>query len=264
MKKSIFTIFTLLFGGCLCVSSQKMTVEQIRTFYQDADIDCYKEIIQQGMDAFDKWLVDTLYSKTTLEIWFKPSNIRLQEHDTEHIVRLIPYDMESYGINDNIYDHLIIDSVYSVSLIPLDKRKQPLGITDVQEEPYSFCSFDRKNMKKDSYSIWFKKCIRKLLKTARKKNADALVQIEPLYNFTYYGYIKDRKLFMVSPRWRKPMELSIIANGLLEISPKRLQSSGRVLRPTDKEFWDSNGMPSVRHLRRSGNTPKNEIRMCGF
>ena len=89
------------------------------------------------------------------------------------------YNMINISENDDIYDHLIIDSTKCIILVPYDEKNKPLGITDVLGETYSYFSFRNKE---DMHYYGDKaKHVKKYLKMCRKVVPDALVFIDNLY-----------------------------------------------------------------------------------
>ena len=263
MELRFVIVLAFVLGGHIRVSSQNATVDVIKNFYIEVDIDSYKDRIQRGMDAFDRWLVDTLYQKSSIGIWFCPADIRLDDYAIKHVVTLRPYNMKSFNSDDNIYDHLIIDSALCVSLISINKRMQPVGITDVEGQPYSFCSFDKK--KECTHNLFYSKelnrLINKLIKFAHRYNAEALVRIMNLPISEYYGYIKEGHIYLVGRKCKKPLELQDFIKHIIESNMDELQTSDMLLLPTYKEYWESD-TTGYYHYRQTGNTPKSEIRLC--
>lgn len=261
MKKKLSAI--LLLCCCLSVTAQKPTsVAEIKGFYQDVNLDCYRKMLQNGMDEFDRWLVDTLYKKTSIGILFKPADINLAECSLEYFVPLRFFDMASFSAGDDIYEHLIIDSTLCISFIPLDKRGMPIGVTDFDLQPYSFYSFqkEKRNVYRDSRVRG--KYARKFLKYAHKYESEANVQVTlGLHNF--YGYINQGKIYLVT-RQRRPVELSVIIHDILSfggLDLDMLRDSDRIHLPTYRGKW-GDGYDGRGWWRSVGNTPENEKRLC--
>ena len=257
MKRLLF--FYIMVGEFFCTYSQPVSVETIVSFYRHTDIECYKEKIQEGMDRFNAWLVDTFPQKNELSSPYNPSEIDIRNHKVIPIVSLKYYNMGNFDMNDNIYDHLIIDSTKCIIMIPIDKKGKPMGITDIIGETYSYLSFTNKEDMK-LYQNWDKR-INKFLKTCHKVKYDALVYIDDLGGF---GYIMGGKVFLVRYNSRKVIELSQFIRSCCSY-PVTFD----LLRKTDyvywseryDEFFEKNGL-SKHAYRYTGNTPTNLIRIC--
>jgi len=104
MKQVVIII--LLLGTSLNGFSQPVSVDSIVAFYKNANIECYKEIINNGMKSFDKWLTDTFPKTTMLHSSYSPSDIDLREHNAIPIVALKYYNMDNkIAIGTGVWDY---------------------------------------------------------------------------------------------------------------------------------------------------------------
>ena len=263
----IILLLFLLLGVSSQGFSQEITLEEIAAFYNDINVDCYKTKIQDGMESFNKWLVDTFPMKTDFPPPFAPSDINLMEQRVLPIISINYYNMERFDIDISIYDHLIIDSTLSVSLAVLDDKGKVIGLTDVEHEPYSYLDFNglkRNNLYYDAYYIPLKQ----LVKEVEKLKPDALLHINAFIGG--FGYEKDSKIFIFKNRRNGFVELDKeIKNymlSLLKIHPddnlRMIRFSDRLPQITTKEYWNSNGVKEL-SFRISGHTPSDKIRICG-
>ena len=252
--KTVVNIIILL-GASINGFSQSISVDSIVSFYKNVDIECYKDIINKGMKDFDKWLTDTFPKTTTIKSPYSPSDIDLREHNAIPVVALKFYNMENINENEDIYDHLIIDSTRCVILIPLDEKNKPLGITDVLGETYSYLSF--RNKEDMRYYHGWAQLVNKYLKVCRKVVPDAYVYIDDFY--TEYGYILNGKIMLVKNKQRHPIELSEFVKEIYKRSGAYdiFRQSDRISLPeSERETWVSKG------YRLTGRTPKEKVRLC--
>ncbi len=263
-------IFVLLLGIDLNVFSQSITPKAIVSFYQNIDIDCYKSKIQEGMESFNKWLVDTFPKKTDFPSPYRPSDIILMDHRVVPIISLNFYDMERFDMDESIYDHLIIDSTLSVIFATYDEKRKLIGLTDIENEPYSYLSF--KDIKRNDlyYKVYYIP-LKSLLRTAEKVKPDALLNINGAI-VGGFGYVKNSKIFIYrNHRNRRDKfveldgEVKEYMTRLLKIHPDdnliMIRHSDRLPQLTTKEYWDSSEIREGT-FRISGHTPVNKIRIC--
>ena len=258
MKQVVIII--LLLGASLNGFSQPVSIDSIIAFYKNADIECYKEIINNGMKSFDKWLADTFPKTTILHSSYSPSDIDLREHNAIPIVALKYYNMINISENDDIYDHLIIDSTKCIILVPYDEKNKPLGITDVLGETYSYFSFRNKEDMRYYYNT--ADLIKKYLKICRKVDPDALIFIDNLY--ARFGYVKDGKIMLVRYKQRHPIELNEFVKEICK-HPESLdlfRKSDQIHIPESaQDMWDNKDAVKNSY-RLTGKTPKEKIRIC--
>ena len=258
MKRTIISFVFLL--GVSCNSfSQAITVDSLLSFYKNINIDCYKEKIDVGMERLNKWLKDSLPTKTK---WFlepyTPSPIKLQEHDVIPFIALRYYNMGSFDEEESIYDHIIVDSTLSVIFVVLDEHQKAIGITDVAGEPYTYIDFTNKK-DANSYLHWDRK-VKKFLKVIRKQSVDALVYIEHIWG--WLGYIKNGRIYLLLQYKRgKPVELQEYIEERMKRARDMVNKYDWIIWPESEiEYWNS--PDSSFRMRLTGNTPQEKIRIC--
>ena len=256
--KQVVTIIIMMLGVSFNGFSQPIPVDSIVAFYKNVDVECYKEKINRGMKDFDKWLTDTFPQLTILHSPYSPSDIDLREHNAIPIVALKYYNMKNISENEDIYDHLIIDSSRCVILIPLDEKNNPLGITDVIGDTYSYLSFQNKeNM--HYYHAWGK-LVNKYLKICRKVAPDAYVYIDDLY--PRFGYVLNGKILLVMYKQKRPIELSEFVKEIYKRPGAHdlFRKSDRI-HESEREYWNTESSKQNDH-KLTGHTPKERLRLC--
>ena len=197
MRELFFIILAMV--GFLDSNAQSLRVRDIVDFYQNADIDCYKKMIYEDISQCDRWIQDTLRAQLPpgiSTIW-EPSDIDIRKYDAIHMVALRFHDVDSLQLEDNIYEHLELDSAVSVRLVPYDKQGKLLGITDDGSISGTYNSFINQN---DWHSHdGSDKLLKKVLNFCKKKKADAIVYLSGIC----YGYIKNDSIYCFVEKKRR-------------------------------------------------------------
>lgn len=179
-------------------------IEQFRQFYNDADFAYYEQKIQQDLNKFDKWYIDSLplldtlsYSKRLL---FKPNNVDLKNENKIFALAVSLKNKEDPNIYDNIYDHLIIDSLRTFIIVCVDDKMNVTGMTDI-EKPGVFIDL------KDNfyYSKKNRNRLRKIIKNIKKEDPEIIMYCYDL--FRAFLYLKNNKLYRYDINTEKSQEL---------------------------------------------------------
>lgn len=261
MKRTI--ILFISFVICLSTYSQSISVDSIVAFYRNADIDCYKEKLYKGMKEYDCWLEDTF--PKIIQSWYlkpvclySPSNIDIRKYDVIPFVALSFYDMENFSEKDNIYDHIIIDSTRCFSFVPIDKKGTLLGITEMYDH-YTYVNFTNKEDYDYKSFRKLQKHLKRVLKTCRKNDAEALVFFQNSI-ISRFCYIKKGRIYFATP---KPEELN---EGIFRCLEKGHSDMIRVLGnrylPEYRELYKSE-LDEVPYRKvRTGHTERKDLRIC--
>ena len=152
-------------------------------------------------------------------------------------------------------------------LAPVDKKGKPIGLTDVEDIPYSYANF--KNKKDmvfhglDSYQDGLKA----LLKISKRNHAEALVYLSNDAGFLHFGYIAGDKIYLCAPYRSQFFELDSLFKKHDLNTPYGLLHSDKVPVST-YEYW--NFMKHIvnwnstidERTRFTGHTPPEKIRLC--
>jgi hypothetical protein len=107
IMKIICLIFTwLLVFGNIC--AQHKIINQFKDFAANADMTCYEQKIQQDLDKFDKWLVDSLPILRTFEPWYVPGNVNLQKENKVFALAVSLANTENYRFEDKTVCGLLL------------------------------------------------------------------------------------------------------------------------------------------------------------
>jgi hypothetical protein len=107
-----FSILSIAFLSFCHTAHSQNIVEELREFYANADMDCYKDKVQKRIttqrDLFYQW-----------DLYFPPP---LQQSNTVPILNIQFVNMENFSFSDGIYNYITIDSVWIFSFIYVDKK----------------------------------------------------------------------------------------------------------------------------------------------
>jgi hypothetical protein len=245
MQLKYLILIELLFCGNLC--AQHKVISQFEEFAANADMDCYERKIQQDLDKFDKWLIDSLPVLRTFEPWYVPGNVNLQKENKVFALAVSLANTENYRFKDNIYDYLIIDSLRTFIAVCIDEKMNVTGITDM-DEPGTFY-----NLKNKFYDYCSKKW-KNVIKNINKENPDLILYCEGWW--LDFLYIKDGKIYVYNYKKRKGQEFNEYIRGW-RTGIDSVKKSNRMSVPYSKHFNDNRNI-----YRLTGHTPTDEVRIC--
>lgn len=249
--KTHYLIIILFLLCCQNGFSQNDVISRFKEFYAKSDLDCYEQKIQQDLNKFDRWLVDTLPSLNTLpqQVEYRPANIDLRKERKFFILAVTLANTDNYRFEDNIYDYLIIDSLRTFIAACVDEKMNIKGLTDI-DELGSF--FDLK----DNFYYYKRKQRKQLsqvIKNINKENPDLI-----LFCNAFYGsflYIKGDKIYLISNGRKKEFNEEVRECPDINM----IRRSNTILYPYRKHFEvDSHPL----FYRKTGHTPPNEVRIC--
>lgn len=136
----------LLFFSCVALPlfAQNGVVAGLVDFYRQADKECYVSLIQKDIDDYNVWLRDSFplrvanyeypYNVMFAKPGGKPTSIRLANENVRLVLRICFRDMDDYNCGDDLYSHIIVDSMYTFSAAVLDGDSAWIGQTDYEEK----------------------------------------------------------------------------------------------------------------------------------
>lgn len=234
------------------VYSQSKTESFIEA-YNKADKACYQKKIQQDITKFDQWLVDSLpiYNSVGMMPLYMPSGIDLQKEKIIYALAVTFTNTENYSFEDNIYDYLIIDSLRTLVAICIDDKLNIKGITD-RGEPGSFL-----DIRKDNTSFFSKqsrKQYKELIHNINKDKPELMLFCNEWHSSLWY--IKNEKIYSYDPKTRQSKELNEIFRECPDIN--MIKKSNEIFPPYTIQLKNQTLI-----YRKTGNTPTNELRICG-
>ncbi len=231
--------------------SQNDVISRLKDFYAKSDLDCYEQKIQQDLNKFDRWLVDTLPSLNTLpfKVEYRPSNIDLHKEKKVFMLAVTLANTENYRFEDNIYDYLIIDSLRTFVIACVDEKMNVKGFTDIGEVGSYFDL-------KDNFYVYKRKRRKQLsllIKEIVNDNPDLILYCEAFYHSILY--IKNNKIYVISKGRKK--ELNEVVRECPNI--EMIRRSNKIFE-SYRELFQVNRNPH--YFRYTGHTPPNEVRIC--
>lgn len=250
--KSILLILTTLF--CYNTAVCQSTISNLKEFYEQADLLCYEKLIQQDMEKYDKWFMDSLPIIDTFLMsrskFIRPGKINLKEENKVFILAISLANTENYKFDDNIYDYIIIDSLRSFIIACVDENYILKGYTDY-EEPGMYLSL--------TDNFYYKKKIRnkinKTIQNIKKVNPEII-----MYCSNWWGtflYLKNNKIYIHYCENDKNVEFNEDLRRYTDVNI--IRRSNRIALPLTKEFEQ---VVSNSYYRLTGHTPVNEVRLC--
>lgn len=298
MKKRIF-LFQIIVVLLNSVYAQENKVIELTNIYKNADYDCYTELIQKDIDDFTSWLVDTLMPaewkreeewlsrwekslgkkarkkkyQRIKQHWFdnfsirpRPKYVDLKKENKVFFLSICLRDLDHFQSGDNIYDHIIVDSTRTFIVACLDDSLDIIGISDLDdkgsfESAREWVQFHyagstghfQPDMKTDK--LYHKNFFRRLL----GMETDALLHFNHATPDEYL-YIKDGKIYV----YKNDFE-DVEFQEYMEARYKILtRSEDLPLFARFYEFVHPQEREGRRGLsdRKTGNTPKSELRIC--
>ncbi|MDR2815116.1 MAG: hypothetical protein LBB62_00205 [Proteiniphilum sp.] len=132
MKRRIVILLTgLLFCGNMF--SQEI-ISRLKTFYDEADMDYYINIIEKNVwDCYkaqcDKWNVDESVN---------PPKTDLLKGKTVPMLAVQFVDMDNYEQGENIYNHITIDSTRVFTIACVDDKMNVLAFANYYDGTYAW------------------------------------------------------------------------------------------------------------------------------
>ena len=116
LKHDLFIIIGLLF--CINIFSQN-TVEQLKQFYSNADMDCYIDKIQNNVNEYFA-LVNKTWASDKYNI--PPQKVELNKDEIVPMLTIQFINIDTFNLNDNIYNFITIDSSIVFTFACVDNK----------------------------------------------------------------------------------------------------------------------------------------------
>lgn len=272
------TIITAILLTCILPSfSQTMTVKQLHEFVENADMECYRNMIQKDMEDYNKWLRDSfaLVIKNNIEShsrgiftrpYYSESKIDLKKEHAIYLLCICLFDMKDFSIGDNIYDHIIIDSMYTFTAAIVDHHLNWIGLTD-NDDKGSYMDFN------DKGTFYFDKSTGPYLQDVFK----TIYSHEPYPDFFLFCrelwelgnhrkilYAKNDSLYLVDENdsiveFNKYVKKRLVRASEINYKVSRLDMRLQAGDPRLRSFWKRTDDDRYKII---GNTKLSEMRIC--
>jgi hypothetical protein len=240
------TGYIVLFGIFFCVNSYAQDIiSQLKQFYEEADIDCYKNKAQSNIkaeyDSLSRWwnITDTT--------WLPVPKIDLHKERVIPMLTIQFINTEKFDYSDDIYNYITIDSAVVFTF----------ACVDTKMNVFAFVNFF------DGKHIYFEigghtktaKKLRMIIKNINKQQPELILFCSALMGFSDcngFMYVKDSKIFVYSVIDDYICELNEYIRKFYTLSS--IRRLNHVMIPIIHEKDET--------TRRTGNTPANEIQIC--
>jgi hypothetical protein len=240
MKIRYLVLIGLLF--CKDVFSQNI-VSELKIFYNNANIECYLEKIQDNImnchaAQCDAWGVDKSVCP--------PPEIDLRKERIVSMLDIQFVDMETFDYNDDIYNHITIDSIRVFTIACVDEKMNVFAFANYFDGIYAYT--DLKLQKGD-------KKLKQVIKNINKQQPELILFCHALmgfHDFNGFMYIKKGKIYVYRVNENDIFELNDYIRKFFSL--ERIRKLSYMFVPfiyRDKES-----------SRRAGDTPLNEIGIC--
>ena len=266
MKRFFYTMFYIILS--VSVNGQNI-IEQLKTFSQNADMDCYYKMIEKNVNIYFKqeyehrgyWAYCSNCS--SIEILKDSGGYRLASHlvsyltgkddivsDTTRIVPILRVQFintDRYKEGDNLYDYMCLDSTVVFSLASVDRKNR------VKAYLHFFNSYSGYIIPKEeprwceSRSVYYKKNV---LNKIKAKNPD-LIMSAVFIETPHLLYVKDGLIFV----YNHEKDVSTELNEYVRKRYKRVSLLSVVRIPYIYAKL-------IGELTTTGHTPKDRINLC--
>lgn len=253
MTKINTILIISLIISCAKAMSQTEIINTLKDFYSKADFRCYDQKIQQDLNRFNVWLTDSLpILKSPLFIEYRAANIDLQKEKKIHILAVTFANTENYQYGNNIYNHIIIDSLRTFIVACVDDKMNLTGLTDISEKGTFI------DLKDDFYYPRKKRrhSIRQTLKNINKENPDLILFCDAF--FSSFLYVKNNLIYVYNISDGSKKELNEVVKECTDINI--IRNSNKIVRPLTKRFKNTDFLSIF--YRKTGHTPPDEVRIC--
>lgn len=196
-------------------------VDEILDLYKNADFNYYEEMYQKYIDEYDIWVEDTFMStwpeyfyvdghllKNDMEPSHKSSHLNLNKEKKMFLLSISFLDMESFSRTDDIYNHIVIDSLSKFVVAIMDDNGKVKGYVNYEYlgsytkiDEFTHIGNRRKRV------IETEKNIMSVLNSFKPE----VLLINTGLGDRFY-YLKDSKLYVYDIYRKRNMELTKFAN----------------------------------------------------
>jgi hypothetical protein len=170
---------------CNSIYSQGI-VYKLKQFYQNADMDCYIAKIQKNVN--DYFVLDN-------KIWGRdkhgipPQKIELHKEEIVPMLTIQFINTDSFNFNDNIYNHIAIDSSIVFTLACIDKKMNVTAFAHFFEWASGYYEIDKDPSIKNSHE---RMKFKHIIKNINKQKPEMI-----LYSNVLCGYHDDNGFMFV-------------------------------------------------------------------
>lgn len=190
VKLVIFFVFGLFF--CNDLESQDI-IEQLKHFYEKADVDCYIDEIQKNVNmSID---VDNKnWGRDKYGIF--PQKIVLRKEEIVPMLTIQFINTDTFNLNDNIYDHITIDSTIVFTLACVDRKMNVYAFAHFFDGVNGYYEIDNDRSIKNFFK---RKRLKHVIKNILKQIPDLILYSHVLCGFhddNGFMFVKDGKIFV--------------------------------------------------------------------
>ena len=221
MRNIIIAIVIMAFQNIY--AQDKSIVNEILDYYKNTDFSYFVEKCQKHIDEYDKWVEDSFMAtwpeyffydghaiKNGMEPDHKSSHLNLTKEKKQFFLSISFMDMKNLSRTDNIYDHIVIDSLRNFVVACMDDNGKVKGYVNYDHlgsytKVEEFIFFGKKNKRKKVYEN--EKNIVSILNSFHPQAL--LINTGLGHNFYY---LKNYKIYVYDLSREKSMELVDFAN----------------------------------------------------
>jgi hypothetical protein len=236
----------ILFGIFFCGNSYSQDIiSHLKKFYEEADLDCYKNEAQNNIkveyDSLYQWW--NITDKTMLPV----PKIDLHKERIIPMLTIQFINTEKFDYSDNIYNYITIDSIIVFTFACTDKKMNVFAFINFFDGKHAYCKVGNRTK--------IDRRLKMIIKNINKQQPELILFCSALMGFSDrngFMYMKDGKIFVYS----------VIDGNILELNEYirkfyRLDSVRRFNHVVIPIMYQKNET-----MRRNGNTPANEIQIC--
>jgi hypothetical protein len=257
MESKYLIIIGMLFYNN--IYSQNSIISQIKTFVAKADMNCYVDNAQKNIindyefhckDMRDFYIsIDDTVKPFSSAMLPPPPKIDLHKANIVPMLAIQFINTEKFNYRDNIYDYIAIDSTIVFTFACVDKKMNVYAFANYIDGIYPY--LDAKQIKKKH---------KKVIVNINKQHPELLLCCSALAvecigcDAGYYGYLylKNDKIYVYRPYNADAIELN---DYIHELPLNTIRNLNWV--PVPRIYGGGIGT-----MRRTGNTPADEIRIC--
>ncbi|MBR1400805.1 MAG: hypothetical protein IJ604_13990 [Prevotella sp.] len=222
MKYLIIAIVVVSFQNIY--AQDKAIVNEILDFYNNADLGYYEEMCQKQIDEYDKWVEDSFMTtwpdsffidgyaiKNGMEPYHKASHLDLKKEKKQFLLSISFKDMENFSRSDDIYDHIVIDTLSPFVIACMDDNGKVKGYVNydylgryTRVEEFTLIGGSKRRAKKALEND------KDVVSALNSFKPQALLIYTGLGN-TFY-YIKNSKIYVYDVYRKKGIELTEYAH----------------------------------------------------
>jgi len=249
-----YLLVAFAFTSLSCaISYSQNIVEQLKQFYENADMDCYIAKIQDNINYC--FVIDN-------QNWGRdkhgilPQKVELKKNEIVPMVTIQFINTDSFSFNDDIYNYITIDSVIVFTLAIIDKKMKVKAFANFFDD---ICYYE---LDKEPFeNIIVKIRLKQIIKNIYKKKPELILYCDALRgckgfcgpcDYNGFMFVKNGKLYVYRVVEKDIYELNEYIKRFFSL--KRIRSLNYTSIPIIFQKDES--------IRRTGHTPENEKIIC--